>query len=234
MKQVIKDVLDDISKGQVNLESEAAREMITNTIMAAIKTDGGWFLDLSTLDGGPKLDMPIYEKTKEQKARESWVCSICGKNTFDVDGDYIGSGTNHLGCELKVEMSSSNDVDYYMGPDGHYERYGDIAHELSSDDSDFFSIVDNLGYDTKDKKQKKIGEISKKLYMEMTNDGLPEGGDSQAVLESRKLAEEIVDNKEDKYIYESPDGGKTVYRREFGSDKKELVQLSDEKRKSNG
>ena len=35
-----------------------------------------------------------------------------------------------------------------------------------------------------------------------------------------KLSEEIVDNKDVKYIYESPDGGKTIYRREFGSDEK--------------
>ena len=58
----------------------------------------------------------------------------------------------------------------------------------------------------------------------MTTDGLPEGGDTQAVLDSRKLAEEIVDNKEEKYIFESPDGGKTVFKRKFGSDKRELVE----------
>ena len=46
MKTLIKNVLDDMSKGQVNLESPAAREMIANTIMAAIKSEGGWFLDL--------------------------------------------------------------------------------------------------------------------------------------------------------------------------------------------
>ena len=98
-----------------------------------------------------------------------------------------------------------------------------------------FSVVENLGYDCRDKKQKKIGEISKKLYMEMTSDGLPEGGDSQAVLEARKLAEEIVENKEEKYIYESPDGGKTIYKRAFGDyDNKILIKdFEDEKRKSN-
>ena len=36
----------------------------------------------------------------------------------------------------------------------------------------------------------------------------------QAVLESHKLADEIVDNK-GKWIYESPDGGETVFRRPF-------------------
>ena len=38
-----------------------------------------------------------------------------------------------------------------------------------------------------------------------------------------KLAEDIVDDKEKRYIYESP-GGKTVYKRAFGSDKRELVE----------
>jgi hypothetical protein len=66
--------------------------------------------------------------------------------------------------------------------------------------------------------------VQKQAYMEMTSDGLPEGGDSQAVLDSHKLAEEIVDNKEEKYIFESPDGGKTVFKRKFGSDKRELVK----------
>ena len=113
MKQLIRGVLDDMSTGQINLESEASRELIANTIMAAIKTNNGrkgWVLDLSTLDSEPKLDTPIYEKPDEQKARESWVCNICGENTYDVDWDYIGSGTNHLGCELK----SQEEIDEYI------------------------------------------------------------------------------------------------------------------------
>ena len=41
MKQLIKDILEDISKGQPNLESEAAREMIANLIVGAIEAKGG-------------------------------------------------------------------------------------------------------------------------------------------------------------------------------------------------
>jgi len=37
-----------------------------------------------------------------------------------------------------------------------------------------------------------------------------------------------VEQKETKYIYESPDNGKTVYRREFGNyDKKELIKTEN-------
>jgi hypothetical protein len=33
------------------------------------------------------------------------------------------------------------------------------------------------------------------------------------------------------YIFESPDGGDTVYRREFGKSERELHSISEEKRK---
>ena len=42
---------------------------------------------------------------EEQKRKylEFWTCDICNENTHEVDYDYLGSGTNHLGCELKQE-----------------------------------------------------------------------------------------------------------------------------------
>ena len=58
--------------------------------------------------------------------------------------------------------------------------------------------------------------IQKQIYNEMTADGLPAGGDSEAVMESHKLAEEIVNAQKGSWIYESPDGGKTVFRRPAG------------------
>ena len=47
-----------------------------------------------------------HNEDHQDNARNSWVCSICGKNTYDVDWDYIGSNTNHLSCELKLEIGS--------------------------------------------------------------------------------------------------------------------------------
>jgi hypothetical protein len=40
---------------------------------------------------------------EEQEARDTWVCGICNESTYAVDWDYIGSGTNHLNCELKQD-----------------------------------------------------------------------------------------------------------------------------------
>ena len=170
MKQIIMDVLNDMSHSQVNLGSNAARKMVSTLISTALKSKGCY----------TEYDDSEIE---EQNARETWVCSICGKNTADVDYDYLGSGTNHLSCELKQESQEVEEIEIT----GH--DHGKVW----------------PGTDA----------IQKQIYNEMTSDGLPEGGDAQAVLESHKLADEIVDNQEGKWIYESPDGGKTVFRRPF-------------------
>ena len=164
MKQIIMDVLDDMSESQINLSSEAARKTIAGLISATLNDRGRWIeFDEQTLNG--------------QRAKESWVCDICGKNTYDVDWDYIGSGTNHLGCELKQESQEIEEI------------------EAEFDD------------------------LQKQAYMEMTSDGLPEGGDAQAVKESHRLAEELVDSPLG-YIYESPDGGETIFQRKVGETKR--------------
>jgi len=173
VKQVILDVLEDVSQGQVNLESEAAREMVANLLIASIKSKGCYteYDDDNKLDtaGHPvkkinkwltqdideavmiddckdcgdaiakalghmdkdgkfitkmnatadeykdivdDLDESDIEKKmiwedsikEEQEAIDSWVCEICNKSTYDVEYDYIGSGTNHLECELKETL----------------------------------------------------------------------------------------------------------------------------------
>ena len=48
--------------------------------------------------------------------------------------------------------------------------------------------------------------------------------------ERNKLSEEIVDDKDAEYIYESSDGGKTIYRREFGSDEREEIKIEKVKK----
>jgi len=219
MKQLIMDVLDDMSKGQVNFESEAARKMIANTIMAAIKTNNGrkgWVLDLSTLDGKSKSDTPVYEKSDEQKARESWVCEICGKNTYDVDWDYIGSGTNHLGCEIRLEQDEN-----YRKKNWSQKKHEDkVFNEYVEDIDDQAyaqgrkSSKDDLDSDENVKLRDEVFEKQKQLF-EDAGDGHMLKVDEEK--ERMKLVEEIIEGQEGKWIYESPDGGKTVFRRPFSN-----------------
>ena len=47
-----------------------------------------------------------WDGKKEALSKEYldyWTCDHCGKNTHEVDYDYLGNGTNHLQCELKLE-----------------------------------------------------------------------------------------------------------------------------------
>jgi len=221
MKQIIMDVLDDMSESQINLASETARETVSSLISAALKTKGSY------------KEYTDYE-LDEQKARASWVCSICGENTFEVDSDYIGSGTNHLGCELKSETKSSTE------PVQTLDDGGGITHRENEPELKFDPITEELYTDEpyeglpEDIKQQEKEDLQKQAYLEMTSDGLPEGGDAQAVIESHKLADEIVDNK-GKWIYESPDGGKTVFRRPFSDyDSKNKEEIDWETKKPTG
>ena len=69
--------------------------------------DKAVMIDESTIDQcshGNNLNSTCSE-CDEQLARDTWVCGICNESTYDVDYDYLGSGTNHLGCELDIELA---------------------------------------------------------------------------------------------------------------------------------
>ena len=174
MEKLIEDVLEMLKES--NLHSAVARQNIIRAIMKEIrKKDRGFFLNMSTIDH----DIPeVGDRLEEEK----WMCAICGKSTFKIDFDHIGSNYNHLRCELREE-----------------EKMGSGIKQFKDD-------------------------LKRQVYVEMTSDGLPEGGDSQAVLESRKLAEEISSGTKDLgYVFESPDNGETIFKRKVGEKKKEEI-----------
>ena len=45
----------------------------------------------------------VEEQELSKEYLEYWKCDLCGKHTHEVDYDYLGNGTNHLQCELKLE-----------------------------------------------------------------------------------------------------------------------------------
>ena len=106
MKEVIKTTLD-----KYNNTSYSNAEL-SDLIIGAIKTSK-WYLDLN--DNVCKHNNDLLSnchECNEEQVKESWVCGICGKSTYNVEYDYIGSGTNHLGCELKIEMKSNDNIEY--------------------------------------------------------------------------------------------------------------------------
>ena len=74
MKHLIREVLDKHKDSQINLGSEVARENIASEIFEVLIENG------------------TYTKNSEMnkqmaREKEKWVCSICGKNTYNVEYD---------------------------------------------------------------------------------------------------------------------------------------------------
>ena len=185
MKKLIRQVLDELGDTQINLESEATRETIAALISATLKEKG-------------EYKKYTKDDLEEQKARESWVCQICKKSSYDLDWDYIGSGTNHLSCEVRLEIDEKK----------LYEDQGD-GHLLEVEDS-------RTGKDRRERITQPLDHSDRRK-----NDRR----------EKNKLSEEIVDNDLG-YVYESTDGGKTIYKRKTGSDERELVKDWDKVKKN--
>ena len=53
-------------------------------------------------------DMSNTNEVLSKEYLDYWTCDHCGKNTHEIDYDYLGNGTNHLECELKLEMGEKN------------------------------------------------------------------------------------------------------------------------------
>lgn len=67
----------------------------------------------------------IVEKRQAEVAelRAKWICSYCGKDTSEVEYDYL-SGTDHLGCVLE---NSQFDVTKHIEP---LENHQQVLEEL--------------------------------------------------------------------------------------------------------
>ena len=187
MEKLIEDVLEELR--DTNLHSAAGRQAIVRGIMREIRSGKGFFLNMNSIDD----DIPeAGDRLEEAK----WVCEHCGESTFYVEYDYIGSGSNHLQCDLKETKHFADD--FHEGKDGDYVYSGDLK------------------------------DAQQQAYSELSADGLPPGGDAQVTRDANKLAEEIAGGSADLgYIFESPDGGETLYKRKVGESKRELISKKD-------
>ena len=190
MEKLIETVLEELR--DTNLHSAAGRQAIVRGIMKEIRSGKGFFLNMNSIDG----ERVPGQTDKEEEAK--WVCEHCDESTFYVEYDYIGSGANHLQCDLKET-----------------KHFADDFHEGKDGDNDYVYSGD-------------LKDAQQQAYNELSADGLPPGGDAQATRDAQKLAEEIAEGSADLgYIFESPDGGETLYRRKVGESKRELISKKD-------
>ena len=52
---------------------------------------------------GDEEKIDLDNRVREENINSKWVCGICGEDTSRVEYDYIGTGYNHLKCELEHE-----------------------------------------------------------------------------------------------------------------------------------
>ena len=139
MKKLIKNVLNDVSKTQVNLESKAAQDMIVNLIVGAIEAKGGrvFYGEPTTADEHNK------ESCSHGNALSS-NCLECDEEEMEfVEMDTAGHEIKKINDYLVRDIKSVKTID---------------PEEIQ------YTIVANLGWDAKDKKQMIIGKISESEY----------------------------------------------------------------------
>ena len=100
MRQIIKDVLNIHGEMNVNLASDAARDVIAIEIIEKLKKKGFY---------------TEYRKDEleEREAKKDWVCQTCGKSTFETEYDYLVHPKLHLGCALKEELKGKDIKEQY-------------------------------------------------------------------------------------------------------------------------
>ena len=77
------------------------------------------------------------ERPYEKEYLDHWTCEICDEHTHEVDYDYLGSGTNHLSCELKQEELQEKSDKIMKKLDEDFKDY-----DLSKSESNENSKVD--------------------------------------------------------------------------------------------
>ena len=217
MKQIILNVLDGMTGNQTNLDSDAAREVIADSITGALESNGVY------------KQHTVIELEK-QEAKKEWICQTCGKSTFETDYDYLVHPKLHLGCALKEELKGKDIKEQYHEASSKLFKIGKRESVKYSSKGPEYDYRENpsIPY-LPGKYTESVEEPEGTPYtpeeVEAWNREV-EACSTQQPYDTyrKKLSEEIVDNKAKKYIYESPDSGKTIYRREFGTDKKELVK----------
>ena len=154
------------------------------------------------------LEEGIRQKNWLQKKHEDKVFG------HDQGGNYVIPTTEDDGRDLNF-IHGAEEVDG-MYFDDEVKEWEEAVGYVEPDNDTDVELRDKV---FEEQKHEFYENTQKQLYTEMTSDGLPEGGDSQAVKESHRLAEELVDSPLG-YIYESPDGGETIFQRKVGESKR--------------
>lgn len=96
-----------------------------------------WAYDILNAESNAEVveTLTRLDKIITNERKEKWVCSFCGKNTYNDDIDYL-FGTNHIGCTLEEDIKNRehSDPDYIL--DARLRKISDIERKLDNYESE--------------------------------------------------------------------------------------------------
>ena len=149
-EKFVQGVVGGVLKRHENLTLDKKR---IQTLMVEIAAN----IDLVSSVKGLAKDNPLsiemwkgWDGKEEPLSKEYldyWTCDICNKNTHEVNYDYLGSGTNHLECELKEQELQEKSDKIMKKLDEDFKDY-----DLSKSESNENSKVDMSAKSSRGKK----------------------------------------------------------------------------------
>ena len=105
-----------------------------------------WAYDILNAESNTEVveTLTRVEKIITDERKEKWVCSYCGKNTYNDDVEYL-FGTNHIGCALEEDIKNRehSDPDYIL--DARLRKITEIESKLNYYESE----LDKLHFELK-------------------------------------------------------------------------------------
>lgn len=100
----------DIQKEQVDPYIELIEKSISELYPSLVNKDDGpqnWACDIVNASSNTEVieTLDRIEQILEDDYKNKWVCCVCGKNTYEVDCEYL-SGFDHLSCLVTEEMKT--------------------------------------------------------------------------------------------------------------------------------
>ncbi len=104
-----------------------------------------WAYDILNAESNAEVveTLTRLDKIITNERKEKWVCSFCGKNTYNDDIDYL-FGTNHIGCTLEEDIKNRehSDPDYIL--DARLRKISDIERKLDTYESELNKLHTEL------------------------------------------------------------------------------------------
>ena len=118
----------NIQKTQLEPYEKLIQEELGRLFPSLLKNDENGVVDWSYDIMNCSSDNEVFEtlerirQIQQEQQKNDWICKYCGKNTYDVDCEYL-FGTDHVSCAVEKESVTSNNIDGLMSKMSRMQDY---------------------------------------------------------------------------------------------------------------